>query len=186
MGPRHIAHELAQEEPRYEHSSCTAADIGVAKPGERGLQGAAQVLGQGHGPERLAGLGGASGHLVAQRRRAHDTRHPIAQRDDLRPGKGRDIEHAVGLVLNGARQGVSHDQTALRISVGDLHRGAVAHRHNVAGALGVGRGHVLGQSQPGVHAHPQFQASRRQHCAQNGGRTGHVRLHLRHGGRRLE
>ena len=141
---------------------------------------------QRHRPEGLSCPLGRGHDLLAKVRCSHDGGHVIAQGHDLGSGESRHVQDGVRLLGHGPGQGVGHDQASLRVGVGDLDRRAVEHRDDVAGALGVGSRHVLGQCQPGGHSDRQSQARSRHNSAQHCGGPGHVGLHLRHGGSRLE
>ncbi len=126
MGPRHIADEVAQVQPRDQGPGLLGT-ADVAQVGHLGLEVVGVLVGQRQVPHLLAGLGGGSADLGDEPVVvAHQPGDLVAQRHDLRAGQGGEVDHRVGRRLGAVREGVGEDQAPFGVGVHHLHGLAVA------------------------------------------------------------
>ena len=179
-----LAHEFAQEDGRRHHAAVAFADVGEVR--DLRVEAGAQLFGQRHRPEKLAGAVGGGLERAGDGVGAHHTGGAAAEGDQLRAGEGGDVDDGVRELLAGGDDAVRHDQPALGIGVEDLDGLAAEHGEHVGRALGGAGGHVLGDAEPGGRLDGQAEAGDGQHAVKDDGGARHVGLHVAHAEGRLD
>ena len=121
----------------------------------------AQLGGQGQVPERLAGARRAAASVRATSASvAHHGHVALAERDDVRPGEGRDVDDGVRLLLARGRRGRRRARAGPRRRCSAPRRCVPPRMRSTSlGRIGACRRHVLGDAEPRGQPDGQVQSA---------------------------
>ena len=187
MHPRFcVRHEAIEEQRRGDRARIAVVGI-VVEIGDAAFQGRFVAAPQRHAPDRILRLPGMAFDLGCKRlvvgeegRQFHAGRHAC------RAGQRGDIDQEFRRLAIGFGERIGEDETALRISVADLHGQALAAPENIARPVGVARDGILHRRDQDAQPHVELRTHHHVGNGENRGRAAHVFLHRQHAGRGLE